>query len=191
MYIQVWRAYWWLFCFGCCLRSVIWSSHDDACMMGGRCWYCHLASAYLCGTLESGRLIKADVQAILGWNIVHKLNWIEFIYLYYTTGNQSDIDHNANNEADGPFKWIYVIIGTDFCCIRVFIIVGLSKVNASLNKPDWGAKSRPTLRGILDIANTARYEADGPFMIIYVKSWQDLCWFEVYCIMDSVYSQGS
>ena len=42
-------------------------------------------------------------------------------------GNQSDIDHNDNNEANGPFKWIYVIIGTDFCCIRVFIIIGLSK----------------------------------------------------------------
>ena len=25
-------------------------------------------------------------------------------------GNQSDIDHNANNEADGPFKWIYELI---------------------------------------------------------------------------------
>ena len=42
------------------------SSHDDVCMMCGRCWYCHLASASLCGTLESGRLNKADVQAILG-----------------------------------------------------------------------------------------------------------------------------
>ena len=39
-------------------------------------------------------------------------------------------------QADGPFKWIYVIIGTYFCCIRVFIIVGLSKVNASPNKPN-------------------------------------------------------
>ena len=51
-------------------------------------------------------------------------------------GNQSDIDHNANNEADGPFKWRYVIIGTDLCCIRVFIIVGFCKVNASPNNPD-------------------------------------------------------
>ena len=58
--------------------------------------------------------------------------------MYYTTGNLSDIDHNANIEANGPFKWIYVIIGTDFCCIRVFIIIGLSKVNASPNKPDRG-----------------------------------------------------
>ena len=57
----------------------------------------------------------------------------------------------------------------------MFIIVGLSKVNASPNKPDCGAKSRPTLRGILDIANNARYEVDGPFMFIYVKSWLDLC----------------
>ena len=56
--------------------------------------------------------------------------------MYYTTGNLSDIDHNANNEANGPFKWIYVIIRTDFCCIRVFIIIGLSKVNASPYKPD-------------------------------------------------------
>ena len=29
--------------------------------------------------------------------------------------------------------------------------------------------------GILDIANNARYEADGPFVCIYVKSWLDLC----------------
>ena len=56
------------------------------------------------------------------------LAWLEFIYQHYTTRNQSDIDHNVNNEADGPCKWIYVIIGTDFCCIRVFIIIGLSKV---------------------------------------------------------------
>ena len=57
--------------------------------------------------------------------------------MYYTTGNLSDIDdHNANNEANGPFKWIYVIIRTDFCCIRVIIIIGLSKVNASPYKPD-------------------------------------------------------
>ena len=58
----------------------------------------------------------------------------------------------------------------------MFIIVA-GKVNASPNKPDW-AKSRQTLRGILDIANNAnnaRYEADGPFMCIYVKSWLDLC----------------
>ena len=74
----------------------------------------------------------------------------------------------------GPFKWIYVIIGTDFCCIRVFIIIGLSIFNASTNKPDW-AKSRQTLWGISDIANNARYEADGPFVCIYVKSWMDLC----------------
>ena len=47
-----------------------------------------------------------------------------------------DIDHNVNNEADGPFKWIYVIIGTDFCCIRVFIIIGLSIFNTSVDKPD-------------------------------------------------------
>ena len=53
-------------------------------------------------------------------------------------GNLSDIDLNVNNEADGPFKWIYVIIGTDFCCIRVFIIIGLSKVNASPYNPDCG-----------------------------------------------------
>ena len=36
-------------------------------------------------------------------------------------------------------------------------------------------RTRQTLRGILDIANNARYEADGPFMCIYVKSWMDLC----------------
>ena len=35
----------------------------------------------------------------------------------------SDIDHNANNEDHGPFEWIYVIIGTDFCCISVFLIM--------------------------------------------------------------------
>ena len=63
------------------------------------------------------------------------LDLIEFIYLYYTTGNISDLDDNAEYEAIGPFEWIYVIIGTDFCCIRVFIIIGLSKVNASPNNP--------------------------------------------------------
>ena len=47
-------------------------------------------------------------------------------YLYYTTRNISDVDHNVNNEAEGPFKCIYVIIRTDFCCNRVFIIIGLS-----------------------------------------------------------------
>ena len=26
----------------------------------------------------------------------------------YTTGNISDVDHNVNNEAEGPFKCIYV-----------------------------------------------------------------------------------
>ena len=57
----------------------------------------------------------------------------------------------------------------------MFIIVGFGKVNASPNKPDCRAKSLPTLRGILDIADTARYEADGPLMFIYVKSWLDLC----------------
>ena len=57
-------------------------------------------------------------------------------YLHYTTGNISDVDHNVNNEADGPFECIYVIIGTDFCCIRVFIIIGLSIFNTSTNKPD-------------------------------------------------------
>ena len=30
-------------------------------MRGGR-WYCHLASASLCGTLESGRLNESDVE---------------------------------------------------------------------------------------------------------------------------------
>ena len=57
----------------------------------------------------------------------------------------------------------------------MFIIVGFSKVNASPNNPDSGAKSLPTQRGILDIADTARYEADGPLMFICVKSWLDLC----------------
>ena len=56
--------------------------------------------------------------------------------MYYTTGNLSDIDHSANNEANGPFKWTYVIIGTDLCCIRVFIIIGLSKVNTSPYNPE-------------------------------------------------------
>ena len=29
-------------------------------------------------------------------------------YLYYTTGNISEVDHNVNNEAEGPFECIYV-----------------------------------------------------------------------------------
>ena len=57
----------------------------------------------------------------------------------------------------------------------MFIIIGLSKVNASLYNPDGGARSRQTLWGISDIANNAKYEADGPFVCIYVKSWMDLC----------------
>ena len=44
--------------------------------------------------------------------------------MYYTTGNISALDDNAKYEAIGPF----VIIWTDFCCIRVFIIVGFRKV---------------------------------------------------------------
>ena len=32
------------------------------------------------------------------------LNRIEFIYLYYTTGNISDLDDNAKYEANGPFE---------------------------------------------------------------------------------------
>ena len=32
------------------------------------------------------------------------LNWIEFIYMYYTTGNISDLDNNAEYEANGPFE---------------------------------------------------------------------------------------
>ena len=35
----------------------------------------------------------------------------------------SDVDHNTNNEDHGPFEWIYVICGTDFCCIHVFLIM--------------------------------------------------------------------
>ena len=57
----------------------------------------------------------------------------------------------------------------------MFIIIGLSKVNASLYNPDLKAKSRQTMWGISDIANNAKYEADGPFVCIYVKSWMDLC----------------
>ena len=59
-------------------------------------------------------------------------------------GNISDIDDNAKHEADGPFEWIYVIIGTDFCCIRGFIITGLRKVNTSpYNADRWQSPVRP------------------------------------------------
>ena len=51
-----------------------------------------------------------------------------------------------------------------FCCICVFILIGLSTVYTGL-----GAKSRQTLWGILDIADNARYEADGPFTCIYQR----------------------
>ena len=34
-----------------------------------------------------------------------------------------DVDQNTNNEDHGPFEWIYVIFGTDFCCICVFLIM--------------------------------------------------------------------
>ena len=36
-------------------------------------------------------------------------------------------------------------------------------------------RSPMTMWGISDIANNAKYEADGPFVCIYVKSWMDLC----------------
>ena len=48
---------------------------------------------------EQGRHIS-----YIGMKYRALLNWIEFIDLYYTTGNLSDIDHTANNEANGPFK---------------------------------------------------------------------------------------
>ena len=35
----------------------------------------------------------------------------------------SDIDHNTNIEDHRPFEWIYVIFGTYFCCIHVFLIM--------------------------------------------------------------------
>ena len=35
VYIWVWRAYWWLFCFGCCLERVTCGSHDNTCRMSG------------------------------------------------------------------------------------------------------------------------------------------------------------
>ena len=46
--------------------GVVYEVSLEVVLMSGRCWHRHLASASLCGTLESGRLIKADVQAILG-----------------------------------------------------------------------------------------------------------------------------
>ena len=52
----------WVLFTKCHLRS----SHDDMRMMRGRRWYCHLASASLYGAVDSGRLIRVDVQAILG-----------------------------------------------------------------------------------------------------------------------------
>ena len=30
---------------------------------------------------------------------------------------------DVDNEDHGPFEWIYVICGTDFCCIHVFLIM--------------------------------------------------------------------
>ena len=43
-------------------------------------------------------------------------------YLYYTTGNISDINHNVNNEAQGPFEYIHVKTWIDLCCCEVFVI---------------------------------------------------------------------
>ena len=120
--------YWWLFCFGCCLRSVTWGSHDDMRMKSGRRWY---RGSWQWAFEQSRR------TSYVGMKSHALLNWIEFIYLYYTTGNISDLDDNAEYEAKGLFEWIYVIIGTDFCSIRVFIIIGFSKVKASPNNPDW------------------------------------------------------
>ena len=137
MCIQVWRAYWWLFCFGCCLQRVTCGSHDNTCRMSGSAgiaiWRARLFAAHLRVGAWSSQTYNLCWDEI---SFIVKLNWV--IHLYYTTGNLSDIDHNANNEANGPFKWIYVIIRTDFCWIRVYIIIGLRKVIASPYKPDWG-----------------------------------------------------
>ena len=35
----------------------------------------------------------------------------------------SDVDHNTNSEDHGPFECIYVMFGTDFCVIHVFLIM--------------------------------------------------------------------
>ena len=89
-----------------------------------------------------------------------------------------------------------MIIRTDFCCNCVFVIIGLSKVITSPDKPDIrteGAESRLTLWGTSDSANNAIYEADGPSVYIYinVKSWMDLCLiWNIYYMLDSVYSHN-
>ena len=43
-------------------------------------------------------------------------------YLYYTTGNISDVDHNVNNEAEGPFVCVYVKTRIDLYCCEVYLI---------------------------------------------------------------------
>ena len=40
----------------------------------------------------------------------------------YTTGNMSDIDHNVNHEAEGPFECVYVKTWTDLCCYKVYFM---------------------------------------------------------------------
>ena len=73
----------------------------------------------------------------------------------------------------------------------MIIIIGLSKVNASPDKPDWGAKSHLTLWGISDIDHNANNEENGPFKWIYVIIRTDFCVIRVFIIMDSVYSHNS
>ena len=68
-----------------------------------------------------------------------------------------------------------MIIRTDFCCIRVFVIIGLSKVITSPYNPDCGANPvRPLgvywiLLIMLDIRQMDLS------CVYYVKSGLDLC----------------
>ena len=33
-----------------------------------------------------------------------------------------DVDHNVNNEAEGPFECVYVKIRTNLCCSKVYFM---------------------------------------------------------------------
>ena len=71
-------------------------------MISGRRSQCHLALASVKSTLCSGRLKETELYLLSNETAcLVKPNRVR--YLYYTTGNILDVDHNVNNEADGPF----------------------------------------------------------------------------------------
>ena len=71
-------------------------------MISGRRSHCHLASASLCGTLRSARLKETHVY-LKPNETACIVNPTELDICITQRGIISDVDHNVNNEAGGPF----------------------------------------------------------------------------------------